>query len=216
MIFVCNIMISYFDWSRYIRIVAILYRINDNGYYSFTLFNINDFLDKTTKSRIENARICLARRLARLTPSQVATLFALHPGKHAGFHGIVKITTNSRFHVQNPRKVASSLVIPPRRLEWWEVPGILNALIEIQMSISRRYEHILPNERVAKREGPRSGTVAEWMRSASRVSSRCRKRSPDRAHVCSRILFGGRGSQAPRLRVRFVHQCCFIAILDTD
>lgn len=54
---------------------------------------------------MENAKKCLARRLARLTPSQVATLFALHPGKHAGFHGIVKITTNSRFHVRNPRRV---------------------------------------------------------------------------------------------------------------
>lgn len=108
-------------------------------------------MDKTTKSRIENARICLARRLARLTPSQVATLSALHPGKHAGFHGIVKITTNSRFHVENPRAVASPSVIPPRRLEWREVPGILDPLIEIQMSISRRYEHILPNEREAKR-----------------------------------------------------------------
>lgn len=70
-----------------------------------------DSLDKTTKARIENAKLCLARRLARLTPSQVATLFALHPGKHAGFHGIVKITTNSRFHVRNPRAVASPSVI---------------------------------------------------------------------------------------------------------
>lgn len=92
--------------------VTILYRINDNRCLS-TLLNINDSLDKTTKSRIENVKICLARRLARLTPSQVATLFALHPGKHAGFHGIVKITTNSRFHVRNPRTVASSSVVPP-------------------------------------------------------------------------------------------------------
>lgn len=47
------------------------------------------------------------------------TLFALHPDKHAGFHGFVKITTNSRFHVRNPRAAVSPSVIPPRRLLEW-------------------------------------------------------------------------------------------------
>lgn len=69
-----------------------------------TLFNIGDIPDKTAKCRIENAKIRLARRLARLTPCAVVTLFALCPGKHTGFHEIVEIITNSRFHVRNPRR----------------------------------------------------------------------------------------------------------------
>lgn len=107
--------------------------------------------------------MCLACRLARLTPFQAVTLYALRPDKHAGFHGIVEITTNSRFHVRNPRasRVARRLFLPAGSSSGEEAPGLLDArLIEIQMSIWRRYEHIL-------------GTTTMGARGAGRWHSEC-------------------------------------------
>lgn len=148
------------------------------------------------------------------------TLFALRPGTNtASFHEIAGIVGNyhqfsysrPKIHVEPCRR---RLFLPAGSSSGGEASGILDAarLIEIQMSISRTYEHILPNGN-GERGGPaeeRSVVNAECFS----CPSRCRKRSPDRAHVCSRILSGGRGSQAPRLYLRLVHRCCFIAMLD--
>lgn len=169
--------------------------------------------NKTTKSRIENARIRLACRLARLTPSAVVTLFALCPGKHTGFHEIVEITTNSRFHVRNPRAAAVAVGFPPRRLEWQEGPGILDARDSLKFKCQSREDTSTHcRTKVARGAAERSGS--EMNAECFSCLSQCRKRSSDRAHVCSRILLGGRGSQDPRLYLRPVHQCCFTATLN--
>jgi len=129
----------------------------------------------------------LAWRLARLTPSRAVTLSALRV--RANTPG--RFPRNHRNYHQFSFPRAKSTRVTARASPSAARSGILDArLIEIQMSISRRYEHARE-----WRGAARSGRARVLL---SRPS-RCRKRSPDRAHVCSRILFAGRGSQAPRL-----------------
>lgn len=121
------------------------------------------------------------------------------PQNRPNYHQFSFLT--SKIHVQSCR---GRLFLPADSSSGEEALGLLQArLIEIQMSIWRRYEHILPNG-TAERSGSECGVLL----------SRCRKRSSDRAHVCSRILFGGRGSQAPRLKLHLIRRCCFITMLD--
>lgn len=132
--------------------------------------------------------MCLACRLARLTPSSDIVRppsvqirqFPRNRRNRRNYH---------QFSYSHPKSTCR-LFLPADSSSGEEAPGILDArLIEIQMSISRRYEHILPNGNERTRgEGaaPRSGGIVNA--ECFSCLSRCRKRSPDRAHVCSRIF----------------------------
>lgn len=150
--------------------------------------------------------MCLAWRLAQLTPFQPVTLFALHLGKHAGFHGIVEITTNSRFHVSEIHAQPRRLFLPADSSSGKEeAPGILDERGSLKFKCqSREGTSTYCRTRMARGGAGGGGVRRPAERSGGVVNaecfsclSRCRKRSPDRAHVCSRILFGGRGSQKP-------------------
>jgi len=120
-------------------------------------------VDKTTKFRIECAENVSGLPLARLAliPFHAVTLYAFR--LDTGFHGIVEIIIN--FH---PKFTCNRYFSPLLFLEWRRGNGL--AQLKIQMSIWRKYEHILPN-----------------VQSASCVSHDVEN---GHTHVCSRILFG--------------------------
>jgi len=154
--------------------------------------------------------MCLACRLARLTRSR-------------RWHCTPSVRTNTPVSTESsklpPIFVRNSCVavISPRRYSssGEEALGLLDARSSLKFKCQSGEGTSTYCRTGTADGGPRSGAVVMWVNAECfSCLSRCRKRSPDRTHVCSRILFGGRGAQAPRLYLHLVRRCCFIATLD--